>query len=192
MIERLELAPRSAGSSQVGLGDGVVARERVPALGSKLVTLPDPRMVDPVRRPREDLAVSRTLTVVALILVLAGCGGSNSESSDTSETTVEATETTTETTPTIVSNDPLACLEEAGLSNVEERDVGFWRGYHDEPLYAITIHKLATPAKAPTVVAGTYAVTGPFKVAAEGEGLSSAEGLGADALVQEVAACLGG
>ena len=138
--------------------------------------------------------MSRTLTVVALILVLAGCGGSDSESSDTSETTgtVEATQTTTETTPTIVSMSPLACLEEAGLSNVEERDVDFWRGYHDEPLYAITIHKLATPAKAPTVVAGTYAVTGPFKVAAEGEGLSSDEGLGADSLVKDVAACLGG
>lgn len=149
------------------------------------------RMVDPVRRAREDLAVSRRLTVVALILMLAGCGGSDSESSGTSETTgtVEATQTTTETT---LSNDPLACLEEAGLSNVEERDVDFWRGNHDEPLYTITIHKLATPAKTPTVVAGTYAVTGPFKVAAEGEGLSSEEGLLADALVQEVAACLGG
>ena len=106
--------------------------------------------------------MSRTLTVVALILVLAGCGGSDSESSDTSETTgtVEATQTTATTTQTMVSKRPLACLEEAGLSNVEERDVDFWRGYHDEPLYAITIHKLATPAKAPTVVAGTYAVTG--------------------------------
>ena len=138
--------------------------------------------------------MSRTLTVGALVLVLAGCGGSGSESSEKTETTatLEATQTTTEATQTIVSNDPLACLEEAGLSNVEERDVDFWRGYHDEPLYAITIHKLATPAKAPTVVAGTYAVTGPFKVAAEGEGLSSDEGLGADALVQEVAACLSG
>jgi len=151
-------------------------------------------MVDPVRRPREDLAVPRTLTVVALILVLAGCGGSDSESSDTSETTatVEATPTTTETTQTIVSNAPLACLEEAGLSNVEEREVGLWRGYHDESPYAITIHKLAKPAKAPTVVAGTYALTGRFKVAAEGEGLSGFEGLEADALVQDVAACLGG
>ena len=151
-----------------------------------------PLTIDPVPRRREDLTVSRTLTVVALILVLAGCGGSGSESSDTSDTTatVEATQTTTETMQTIVSNDPLSCLEEAGLSNVEERDVDFWRGDHEEPLYAITIHKLATPAKAPTVVAGTYAVTGPFKVAAEGEGLSSQEGLGADALVQEVAACL--
>jgi hypothetical protein len=112
-------------------------------------------MVDPVRQPREDLAVSRTLTVVALIVVLAGCGRSDSESSDKGETTatVGATQTTTETTQTIMSNDPLACLEEAGLSKVEERDVDFWRGYHHEPLYAITIHKLATPAKAPTVVA---------------------------------------
>ena len=151
-------------------------------------------MVDPVRRPREDLAVSRTLTAVALIVVLAGCGGSDSESSNTSETTatVAETQTTTETTQTIVGNDPLACLEEAGLSNVEERDVDTWRGFHDGSAYAIVVHKLATPAKAPTVVAGTYAVTGPFKVAAEGEGLSSDEGLGADALVQEVAACLSG
>ena len=124
----------------------------------------------------------RTLTVVALTLVLAGCGGSDSSSA----------RTTTESTQTVLSNGPLACLEEAGLSNVEEQDDDFWRGYHDEPLYAITIHKLATPAKAPTVVAGTYTLTGPFKVAAEGEGLSSDEGLGADALVQAVADCLGG
>jgi hypothetical protein len=135
-----------------------------------------------------------TLTVVALILVLAGCGGSDSESSGTSETTatVEATLTTTATTQRVVSNDPLACLEEAGLTNVEERDVDVWRGDHAEAPYAITIHKLATPAEPPTVVAGTYAVTGPFKVAAEGEGLSNEEGLLADALVQEVATCLGG
>ena len=87
-----------------------------------------PRDVDPVRQPREDLAVLRRLTVAALILVLAGCGGS--DPSDTSETTatVEATQTTTEATQTIASNDPLACLEEAGLSNAEERDLDFWRG----------------------------------------------------------------
>ena len=139
----------------------------------KLVTLPDHRMVDPVRRPREDLAVSRTLTVVALILVLAGCGGWDSESSDTSETTatVEATQTTTETTQTIMSSEPLACLEEAGLSDVEERDVGLWRGLHEDPAFAIVVHKLRKPAKAPIVVAGAYAVTRSFKVAAEGTGL---------------------
>ena len=138
--------------------------------------------------------MARTLTVVALILVLAGCGGSDSESSDTSEATatVEVTPTTTETTQAIDSNHPLACLEEAGLTNVEEPDVDFWRGYHAEAPYAITIHKLAKPAKASTVVAGTYALTGRFKVAAEGEGLSGFEGLEADALVEEVAACLGG
>jgi hypothetical protein len=151
-------------------------------------------MVDPVRQPREDLAVSRTLTIVALILVLAGCGGSDSESSDTSETTatVEATQTTTETTQTIVSNDSLRCLEEAGLSDVEERDLDFWRGYHDEPPYAITIHKLMRSAKVPRVVAGEYAVTGSFKVVAVGRGLSGDEGIQADALVQTVADCLGG
>ena len=126
----------------------------------------------------------RTLTIVALILVLAGCGGSDPESSDT--------QTTTETTQTIVSNDnPLACLEEAGLSNVEEREVGLWRGLHESPGFAIVVHKLRKPAKAPIVVAGEYAVTGSFKVAAEGTGLPN-WGLDADFLVQEVADCLGG
>ena len=126
----------------------------------------------------------RTLTIVALILVLAGCGGSDPESSDA--------QTTTETTQTIVSNDnPLACLEEAGLSNVEEREVGVWRGLHESPGFAIVVHKLRKPAKAPIVVAGAYAVTGSFKVAAEGTGLPN-WGLDADFLVQEVADCLGG
>ena len=125
----------------------------------------------------------RTLTIVALILVLAGCGGSDPESSET--------RTTAETTQTIVSNDPLACLEEAGLSNVEEREVGLWRGLHESPAFAIVVHKLRKPAKAPIVVAGAYAVTGSFKVAAEGTGLPN-WGLDADFLVQEVADCLGG
>ena len=136
--------------------------------------------------------MSRTLTVLALILVLAGCGGSDSESSDTSETTatVGATQTTTETTQTIKSSEVLGCLEEAGLSNVEEREVGLWRGLHEGPAFAIVVHKLRKPARAPTVVAGAYAVTGSFKVAAEGTGLPN-WGLDADFLVQEVADCLG-
>ena len=123
--------------------------------------------------------------------MLAGCGGS--DSSDTSQTTatVEATQTTTETTQTIMSN-ALACLEEAGLSNVEERDVGLWGGLHHGPSYAIVVHKLLKPAEAPRVVAGEYAVTGSFKVVAVGRGLTGDEGIQADALVQTVADCLGG
>ena len=124
----------------------------------------------------------RTLTIAALILVLAGCGGSDPESSDT--------QTTTETTQTIMSSEVLGCLEEAGLSNVEEREVGLWRGLHESPAFAIVVHKLRKPAKAPIVVAGAYAVTGSFKVAAEGTGLPN-WGLDADFLVQEVADCLG-
>ena len=111
-----------------------------------------------------------TLTIVALILVLAGCGGSDPESSDA--------QTTTETTQTIVSNDnPLACLEEAGLSNVEEREVGVWRGLHESPGFAIVVHKLRKPAKAPIVVAGAYALTGSFKVAAEGTGYRTGDSM---------------
>ena len=137
--------------------------------------------------------MSRTLTVLALILVLAGCGGSDSESSDTSEATatVEATQAPTEATQTIMSSEVLGCLEEAGLSNVEEREVGLWRGLHEGPAFAIVVHKLRKPARAPTVVAAAYAVTGSFKVAAEGTGLPN-WGLDADFLVQEVADCLGG
>lgn len=136
--------------------------------------------------------MSRALTVVTLVLVLAGCGGSDSESSETTETTttVEATQTTTETTQTIVSSDVLGCLDQAGLSGVEQSEVDTWRGLHNGPSYAIVVHKLATPAKAPKVVAGTYAVTGRFKVAAQATGLTSEDGLLADALMQEVADCL--
>ena len=82
----------------------------------------------------------RTLMIVVLILVLAGCGGWDPESSEAP--------TTTETTQTIVSKDnPLACLEEAGLSNVEEVEVGLWRGLHEDPAFAIVVHKLRRPAK---------------------------------------------
>ena len=137
--------------------------------------------------------MSRALTVVALLLVLAGCGGSDSESSSTNETTAtaEAAPTTTESTQTIVSSKPLACLDAAGLSEVKERDVGLWGGLHKSPFYAITVHKLATPAKAPRVVAGEYAVTGSFKVVAVARGLTGDEGIQADALVQIIADCLG-
>jgi hypothetical protein len=155
-----------------------------------------PRLVDLVRRPREDLAVPRTLTVVALILVLAGCGGSDSESSDTIETTttVEATQTATETTQTIISSEVLGCLDAAGLSNVEEGGPGLWSGVHDTPTltYRIVVHKLTKTAKAPKVVAGEYAVTGSFKVVAVGRGFIGIQGIEADALVQIVADCLGG
>jgi hypothetical protein len=104
----------------------------------------------------------------------------------------EATVTTTTTGTDVLAGRAITCLEDAGLSSVEEREVDTWHGFHEGPSYAIIVHKLPKTAKAPTVVAGTYAVTGRFKVAAEGEGLTTDEGLWADALVQEVAACLGG
>jgi hypothetical protein len=130
--------------------------------------------------------------LVALILVLAGCGGSDSESSETTETTttVEATRMTTETTQTVTSSEALRCLEQAGLSEVEERDLGTWRGFHNSPAYAIVVHKLRRPAKMPRVVAGEYAVTGSFKIVAVGTGLMGNDGIQADALVQTVADCL--
>ena len=93
--------------------------------------------------------MSRTLTLLALILALAGCGGSDSEPSATTETATM--DEATQSTETIVSADVLGCLEQAGLSSVEESDVDTWRGLHNGPSYAIVVHKLATSAKAPTV-----------------------------------------
>jgi hypothetical protein len=134
--------------------------------------------------------------VLASLVCAAGCGGSSDEASGDETSTAVVTETapaeTTTTTEVTTRNDPIRCLDAAGLSDVEERDVGVWSGLHEDPAYAVVVHKLAKPAKAPIVVAGTYAVTGSFKVAAEGTGLTSEEGLLADALVQDVAACLGG
>jgi hypothetical protein len=135
--------------------------------------------------------VSRFVVAAALLLTLTGCGGSGSVSSQSTGASETTGLTTAETKNTIVSSKALGCLEQAGLSGVEERAGDTWRGFHDGPSYAIVVHKLATPAKAPTVVAGMYAVTGQFKVSAEGEGLTNQEGLEADALVQEVADCLG-
>ena len=85
----------------------------------------------------------------------------------------------------------LACLERRGYPSVKERDVDTWGGLHNGPSYAIVVHKLVKPAKAPRVVAGEYAVTGSFKVVAVGTGLIGDEGIQADALVQIVADCLG-
>jgi hypothetical protein len=129
----------------------------------------------------------KTLLVVgAAVAALAIFGAVIGLADD--ETTVT---TTTTTGSEVLAGQAITCLENAGLSSVEESEVDTWRGLHDGPSYAIVVHKLPKPARAPKVVAGTYAVTGQFKVAAEGEGLTTDEGLWADALVQEVAACLG-
>jgi hypothetical protein len=134
--------------------------------------------------------------VLASLACAAGCGeGSDEASGDETSTAVVAESAPAETTTTTevtTRSDPIRCLDAGGLSDVEERDVGLWSGLHEDPAYAIVVHKLAKPAKAPVVVAGTYAVTGSFKVAAEGTGLTVEEGLLADALVQDVADCLGG
>lgn len=129
------------------------------------------------------LLVAVAVSVVAVAAVFGAFNSPDGEANVASEMTETAEVTTT--------SDPIRCLDAVGLSDVEERDVDLWRGFHDGSSYAIIVHKLSTPAKAPTVVAGTYAVTGPFKVVAEGAGLTVEEGLEADALVQEVAACLG-
>jgi hypothetical protein len=135
------------------------------------------------RRARSKALLVVGAAVAALAIVVAVIGPADDE------TTVR---TTTTTGSEALAGRAITCLETVGLSNVEESDVDAWRGFHEGPSYAITVRKLPKPAITPTVVAGTYAVTGRFKVTAEGEGLTIDEGLWADSLVQEVAACLGG
>jgi hypothetical protein len=131
------------------------------------------------------------LTLVAIVLALvactAGCGGST----DTAARDGTSTAVSTKPKPA-KSSKAIRCLDAAGLSDVKERDVGLWGGLHHGPAYAIIVHKLMKPAKAPKVVAGEYAVTGSFKVVAVGSGLIGNDGIQADALVQIVAECLGG
>ena len=140
------------------------------------------------------------LTLVGILLAplvcTAGCGESSNEASpDETSTAVVTDSALAETTTTMgvtKTSAPIRCLDAAGLSDVKERDVSVWSGLHDGPDYAIVVHKLTNPAKAPTVVAGTYVVTGSFKIFAEGTGLTSEEGLEADGVVEIVADCLGG
>jgi hypothetical protein len=94
-------------------------------------------------------------------------------------------------TETAAASKPMRCLAAVGLIDARSQDVGEWRGFQSGRSYSITVHRLEKPAKAPNVVAGTYAVAGPFKVAARGRGLTTEQGLEADAVVQEVADCLG-
>ena len=136
------------------------------------------------QRSKREKALLAVIAVGAVTAVVAAVGAASSRHVDTNVSS-ETTATTT------ASAAPIRCLDAAGLSDVEEEGAGLWRGSHVAPLYAIVVHKLATPVRTPKVVAGTYALTGQFKVAAEGTDLTSEEGLEADALVQEVADCLG-
>jgi hypothetical protein len=130
------------------------------------------------------------------LVCAAACGGSGNEVSGDETSTTGVTESapaeSTTTTEVPTTSDPIACLDAAGLSDVEKQDIDLWRGFQDGRSYSIVVRKLAKPAIAPMVVAGTYAVTGSFKVAAKGTGLTMWEGLEADALVKDIAACLGG
>jgi hypothetical protein len=130
-----------------------------------------------------------SLTLVAIVLALIPCTAGCSGDSDRSNRGVTSVAAATEATPA-ESSKAIRCLHEARLSDVKQRDGGQWGGLHQGPAYAIVVHKLLKPAKAPRVVAGEYAVAGSFKVVAVGRGLIGNDGLQADALVQIVADCL--
>jgi hypothetical protein len=125
--------------------------------------------------------------VLALVACTAGCGGESDKAAGAEAPTPVAPQPMP-----AESGKPIQCLQAAGLSEVREREVGLWGGLHHGPSYAIVVHELMKPAKAPKVVAGEYAVTGSFKVVAVARGLTGDDGIQADALVQIVADCLGG
>ena len=142
------------------------------------------------QRSKRGKALLAAVVVGAVTAVVAVVGAVSSRDVDanvSSETT--ATSATTDMT---TASAPIRCLDAAGLSDVEQRDADLWRGFHDSPVYAIIVRKLATPVRTPKVVAGTYVVTGRFKVAAEAADLTSEEGLEVDVLVQVVVDCVGG
>jgi len=133
--------------------------------------------------------------LLAGLALAAGCGeGSQGASSSVETSTPVATESrpaeTTITQELATTSRPIRCLDAAGLSQVGKRKAGVWIGKHAAPTFAIVVHKLAVPAKAPRVVAGEYALTGSFKIVAVGRGFVGDEGIQADALVQTVADCL--
>lgn len=136
-----------------------------------------------------------TASAIGLFVLAIGLGSGSSSGSATPSSASAAEETT-------AAPDPIGCLEDLGLSNVEERSSEIWRGNNDAPFYLIIVHLLPSKAEARQGVrdavdvyaaqTGSYAVTGPLKVGVEGAGLSADEGFTAKTQVQAVAACLGG
>jgi hypothetical protein len=80
-------------------------------------------------------------------------------------------ETTTTRTEEAAPSDPLDCLEQAGLSNPEQRDADLWRGG------SVRVHRMTSAAEARSAVrdavdvwaaaAGRYAVFGTLKTSDE-------------------------
>lgn len=118
--------------------------------------------------------------VVALLLVSGGCG-------------TDATNQQPE-----VLGDPVLCLEDAGLANVEQRSSTLWRGQH-ELGYLVFVNEHDSTREARELVddaidsyraqAGTYSVIGPATIAA-GALFEDDEGLEANRIVQRVATCM--
>jgi hypothetical protein len=126
------------------------------------------------------------LAVAALLG--ASCGGSDDNSAEPQTQTRAPTQTTTPTqTAEAAPSGPLECLEQAGLSDPEQRDADLWRGG------SVRITRMPSTAQAQRGVrdavdvwaeaAGRYAVFGVFKSASTASRESQAD-------VKAVAACL--
>jgi hypothetical protein len=95
----------------------------------------------------------------------------------------------------------MSCLDQAGLSQTEQRESDFWRGYNESPFYQVSVDQLGSAGEARKAVrdatdvyaasSGTYLVTGPARPSAGGN-LSSGEADAAQSLVDAVASCLSG
>jgi hypothetical protein len=137
------------------------------------------------------IALVAVVVVFALIAIGELAGGSDDGSDDAVETT----------TAVQVADDPIACLDDLGLSNVEQRSNDFWRGYNDSPFYQVGVALLPTEAEARQAVAdatdvyaaqgGVYVITGPAKPSAGGQ-LTADEAFTAEQQVGAVATCLRG
>jgi hypothetical protein len=110
--------------------------------------------------------------LLGLLVCASGCGGSSKDASSSDETSANTGSAPggTPTTDVTTNSEQIRRLDASGLSDVQERGSGLWDGHHDNPAHRIVVHKLAKPAKAPTVVAGTYAVSGSSRSLRRGGG----------------------
>jgi hypothetical protein len=99
------------------------------------------------------IALVAAVVVFALVVIGELVGGSDDGSDDAVETTTVSDDAAETTTAVQVADDPIACLDDLGLSNVEQRSNDFWRGYNDSPFYQVGVALLPTAAEARQAVA---------------------------------------
>jgi hypothetical protein len=166
----IESAPKARAAAGVSLQRPASTRSAMPAACQSRKNCSSAINLD--RLHSETMTRAATVgAIIATALILAGCGSKSGETPPVSTKAVTTKAETTSAKPT--ASLPLSCLAAAGLSSVEKRGSGLWRGFSSEPFFVVIVQQFPTAAKARSVVkeadlvigkaAGPYAVTGPSK-----------------------------